>query len=68
MNHTSRTHESALGAGVGNALVAALGAAADLSSAAVGALEEGVAVAEEPLPAGGAYFIVSHVRSIRLLI
>lgn len=65
---TSGTYESAFRAGVGDALVAALGAAADLDLPALGAFEEGVAVPEEPHSAGRAYLVLSHNRAIMVLI
>lgn len=62
----SRSNESTFGAFVGNALVAALVAPSDLDFPALGAFEEGVAVADKPLSTGRANFIVSHSRGDKL--
>ena len=62
-SHTSRSAEPAVGAFVGDALIAALLASSDLDFPALGALEEGVAVADKSLPAGGANLVCCHSRT-----
>ena len=66
--YTSRSDESAFLALVGDALVAALGAPSDLVLSALGALEEGVSAANQPLPAGRAYFVGCHAHAIRVIV
>lgn len=65
---TSGSNESAFLALVGDTLVAALGAPSDLVLPALGALEEGVSAANQPLPAGRANFVGCHAHAIILLI
>ena len=60
ISFTSRSHESAFLALVGDALIAALVAPSDLVLPALGALEERVAVTNESLSAGRAYFVSCH--------
>lgn len=67
-SNPSRSDESAFGTFVRNALVAAGGTPSDLDFPAFGALEESVAVADEPLSAGRAYFISSHSRTDMILL